>query len=182
MGNDLQADLRELVTKRRILVIVGAGVSVSATRNAPAASWTGLLKLGAARCRELNPSLDEAWEKRLIAEITSGDLDDMLSAAEKISRKLQAPDGGEFNRWLRETVGALQVREPAVIEALRDLRAPLATTNYDGLLERVTLLPAVTWRDQAKVFRVLRGEEQAILHLHGHWDEPESVVLGIRSY
>ena len=48
MANDLQADLRELVTRRRILVIVGAGVSVSATRDAPAASWTGLLKLGAA--------------------------------------------------------------------------------------------------------------------------------------
>jgi hypothetical protein len=62
------------------------------------------------------------------------------------------------------------------------LQVPLATTNYDDLLERVTQLPAVTWRDQAKVFRVLRGEAQAILHLHGHWDEPESVVLGIRSY
>ena len=51
MGNDLQADLRELITKRRILVIVGAGVSISATRNAPAASWPGLLTLGAAHCR-----------------------------------------------------------------------------------------------------------------------------------
>ena len=182
MANDLQADLRELVTRRRILVIVGAGVSISATRNAPAASWTGLLKLGAAHCRKVNPALDDAWEKRLIGEITSGDLDDMLSAAEKISRKLQAPDGGEFARWLRETVGALQVREPGVLEALRDLQVPLATTNYDDLLERVTQLRAVTWCDQAKVFRVLHGEEQAILHLHGHWDEPESVVLGIRSY
>jgi formylglycine-generating enzyme required for sulfatase activity len=182
MGNDLQADLRELITRRRILVIVGAGVSVSATRNTPAASWPGLLTLGVARCRELNPSLDEAWEKRLIGEITSGDLDDMLSAAEKISRKLQAPDGGEFTRWLRETVGALQIREPAVLEALRDLQVPLATTNYDDLLERVTQLRAVTWRDQAKVFRILSGEAQAILHLHGYWDEPQSVVLGIRSY
>ena len=38
MANDLQADLRELVTRRRILVIVGAGVSISATKNAPASS------------------------------------------------------------------------------------------------------------------------------------------------
>jgi hypothetical protein len=107
MGNDLQADLRELVTRRRILVIVGSGVSTSATRKAPAASWPGLLTLGAAHCRKVNPALDDAWEKRLVGEINSGDLDDMLSAAEKISRKLQAPDGGEFTRWLRETVGAL---------------------------------------------------------------------------
>ncbi len=182
MADALVQDLRELIARRRVLVIVGSGVSIGATKNAPAASWTGLLKLGAARCRELHPSLDAAWEQRLIGEITSGDLDDTLSAAEKIARKLQAPKGGEFSRWLRESVGALQLRDAAVLEALRDLQVPLATTNYDDLLERVTGLPAVTWRDQAKVFRVLRGEEQAILHLHGHWDEPESVVLGIRDY
>ena len=182
MASGLETDLRELVARRRILVIVGSGVSVGATKNAAAASWTGLLKLGAARCRTVNSTLDEAWEKRLIGEITSSDLDDMLSAAEKISRKLQAPDGGEFSRFLRETVGALQLRDAAVLEALRDLKVPLATTNYDNLLERITKLPAVTWRDPAKVSRVLHGEEQAILHLHGHWDEPESVVLGIRSY
>src|ERR1039458_7243702 len=133
MANDLRADLRELVTRRRILVIVGAGVSISATKNAPAASWPGLLRLGAAHCRKVNPALGVAWEKRLISEITSGEIDDLVSAAEKISRKLQAPDGGEFTRWLGETVGALQVREPAVLEALRDLQVPLATTNYDHL-------------------------------------------------
>jgi hypothetical protein len=43
MGNDLQVDLRELVTRRRILVIVGAGVPITATMNAPAASRTRLL-------------------------------------------------------------------------------------------------------------------------------------------
>ncbi len=182
MANGLETDLRNLIAERRLLVVVGSGVSIAATKNAPAASWPGLLELGAARCRELNPSLDDEWEKRLIGEITSGDLDDTLSAAEKISHKLQAPTGGEFSRWLRETVGALQLREPAVLEALGDLQVPLATTNYDDLLERITKLPAVTWRNQAKVFRFVRREEQAILHLHGHWDEPESVVLGIRSY
>jgi hypothetical protein len=51
MGNDLQVDIREPVTGRRILVIVEAGVPISATRNAPAASWPGLLTLGAAHCR-----------------------------------------------------------------------------------------------------------------------------------
>ncbi|MEY4178706.1 MAG: hypothetical protein RLY70_2280, partial [Planctomycetota bacterium] len=27
-----------------------------------------------------------------------------------------------------------------------------------------------------------RGDDRRVLHLHGHWDEPDSVVLGIRSY
>lgn len=29
---------------------------------------------------------------------------------------------------------------------------------------------------------MLRGDEVAVVHRHGYWDEPESVVLGIRSY
>jgi len=182
MAATLEQDLRDLVARRSIMVIVGSGVSIGATTNAPAASWAGLLKLGVADCRKLNPALDDAWEARLTGQAESSDLDDVLAAAEIVSRKLQAPAGVEFSRWLRETVGALQLREAAVLEALRDLRVPLATTNYDDLLERITKLPHVTWRDQSKVFRVLRGEEQAILHLHGRWDEPDSVVLGIRSY
>lgn len=182
MPPDLGADLRDLIARRRIMVIVGSGVSVSATKKARAASWTGLLKLGVAECRTLNPALDGDWEKRLLGEIDSDDSDDTLSAAEKVTRKLQAPSGGSYRRWLRATIGSLQLLDSSVLDALRDLQVPLATTNYDDLLERVTGLPSVTWRDQAKVSRFLRGEEQAILHLHGHWDQPESVVLGIRSY
>jgi hypothetical protein len=136
MAGDLEIDLRELIAKRRVLVIVGSGVSIGATKNAEAASWSGLLKLGVAHCRTVNPSLDDAWEQRLLGEIGSSDIDDTLSAAEKVSRKLQAASGGEFSRWLRETVGALALRDAAVLEALRDLQVPLATTNYDDLLER----------------------------------------------
>jgi hypothetical protein len=62
------------------------------------------------------------------------------------------------------------------------LGAKLATTNYDGLIEEVTGLPPVTWMNTAKVERLIRGDEKGVLHLHGYWDEPESVVLGIRSY
>jgi hypothetical protein len=83
----------------------------------------------------------------------------MLSAAEKISRKLGAPDGGEYRRWLRETIRELKAEHRDVLEALRDLKVALATTNYDGLIEEVTKLPAVTWMDGAKVERVVRGDE-----------------------
>ena len=40
----------------------------------------------------------------------------------------------------------------------------------------------MTWQDTARAQEVLRGDEQAILHLHGFWQEPGSVVLGVRSY
>ncbi len=40
----------------------------------------------------------------------------------------------------------------------------------------------VTWKESNKVERVIRGDAEGIVHLHGSFNDPESVVLGIRSY
>ena len=182
-ANTLRDDLQRQIDAGRVVAIVGAGVSVGATKGNPAASWQGLLHDGVDRCRELpTAGLTDASSKLLHDQIDSGDLDMMLAAAEVVSRKLGVPGGGEWRRWLRETVGELRAEQRGVIEALRDLGITLATTNYDGLLEEVTGLPPVTWRSGAIVERVLRGAEKRILHLHGFWDDPESVVLGVRDY
>jgi hypothetical protein len=182
MSRDLLDELQREIAQGRMLVVVGAGVSIAATDGDDLASWTGLLRHGAGRCVEVADPLPDGWEERVLAEIDSGDLDELLSAAEKISRKLGAPCGPEYARWLRDTVGRFRVQDPTVLEALAGLGLPLATTNYDGLLEEVTHVPPVTWREGARVERVVRGKEKGILHLHGFWKEPESVVLGIRSY
>lgn len=175
-------DLKEEIAKRQCIVIVGAGVSISSTRNAPCASWTGLLRDGVKRCTDLLPNLPAGWDKRALEDIDSGDLDGLLASAEKISSKLGAPQGGEYSRWLRESVGHLTIENAEILSALKALGAVIATTNYDNLIEEITGLPAITWQDGTRVERVLRGDEQAILHLHGHYQAPESVILGIRSY
>ncbi len=98
----------------------------------------------------------------------------MLAAAEEVTVRLGGRSGGEFRRWLAESVGGLRVVDGAVIGALAGLGVPVATTNYDGLIEEVTGWPAVTWRDGARVQRVLRGDERGVLHLHGFSRDPES--------
>ncbi|EYF02638.1 SIR2 family NAD-dependent protein deacylase [Chondromyces apiculatus] len=182
---DLRDEIREGIREGRVTCIVGSGVSVAATydpaRTPNVASWPGLLEEGVARCEKLYPE----FRKRagvVRAEIASGDPDDLISAAEKVTRKLGGPGGGEFARWLRETVGALRIRHPQVPAALHALGIPLLTTNYDDILEEATGLPPITWRDAPQVEHVLRGQGGAILHLHGHWRQPESIILGIRSY
>ena len=69
-----------------------------------------------------------------------------------------------------------------MIEAIAALGVPIATTNYDSLIEQVTEWPSITWREGNEVERVLRGESQAVIHLHGYWKDSDSVVLGHRSY
>ena len=75
--------------------------------------------------------------------MASGDLDELVGAAEDLTRRLGGPAGGEFGRWLARSIGKLSVASPGVLEALAALRVPLATTNYDGLLEAATGRPAV---------------------------------------
>ena len=59
----------------------------------------------------------------------------------------------------------------------------LATLNYDNLIEDATGRRAVTWLKADDVQDVLtRNRTDAVLHLHGWFKEPESVVLGLSSY
>ena len=145
MSNNLIEDLRQEIANGQVIAIVGAGVSIGATNNNAVASWIGLLRDGVERCLAVVPGLPSGWAERVRSEIESGDSDDLLSAAEKISSKLGS-QGGEYGRWLRETVGALRIERSDVITALKELGVPIATTNYDSLIEQVTGWPPVTWR------------------------------------
>jgi tetratricopeptide (TPR) repeat protein len=183
MSDALSDDLREQLARRQVVVVVGAGVAVAATGGASSASWLGLLQDGVARCEAvIGHGLPAGWGDRVRAQIDSGDVEELLSAAENITRRLGGPGGGEYGRWLRDSVGSLEVTDPEVIQALAGLRAPIATTNYDSLIEQVTDLPTVTWRQGALIERVIRRDDLGVVHLHGHWQDPASVVLGIRSY
>jgi formylglycine-generating enzyme required for sulfatase activity len=179
--NDLEKDLKDQLAAGRVVVIAGAGLSMQASGNAACASWLGLLRNGAQQASTVNPEFLRKHLQIVEQEIDMGDMENLLSAAQKIARALGAPTGGEYRRWLRKSVGALPLVARDGLEALRDLKVPIATTNYDGLLEEVTGRPPVTWRERAGVQHVLRGDP-GILHMHGHWSEPESVVLGVRSY
>ncbi|HZI03761.1 MAG TPA: SIR2 family protein, partial [Archangium sp.] len=141
-----------------------------------------LLMNGVDECLMVRPGLGEKWAQRVREEIESGDIDDLLSAAEKIEQKLGGRGGGDYARWLHRTVGSLKVTHPEVPAALRDLGLPLLTTNYDDVLLQVTGWQRLTWKEGSSVERVLRGEDEAVVHLHGHFRQPDTVILGIRSY
>lgn len=187
----LVAELKETIGRRPedVVVIVGAGVAIASLRGAPSerlASWAGLLRSGlqwAASLRRVAAEEAAAIE----AMLASGDSSLWIAAAEAITEALGGQHGGEFAAWLRATAGRFheEVQDRALGEAIRALCEAgvlLATVNYDGILEAATGLPAVTWRAPVKVERVLRGSDRGILHLHGYWEDPASVVFGASSY
>lgn len=184
-------DLRQtLATKpSRVVFIVGTGVTVGALRgsaHASVGSWAGLLGEGLRRVHELGV-LDAQTLAHYQQQLGLSFSQALLGVADVVSRGLGAPHDGEFSRWLRETVGAFHddIRDRAVLDALADHQRRgvlLATTNYDHLLEATTMLKPTTWRRAAGVERAIGGADPRVLHLHGEWEDPDSIVLGTPSY
>lgn len=184
----LRRRIEESLTKRdpSVLAIVGSGVSIQATGKAPAASWGGLLRLGSERCEQVAAN----WRTRrfdatgVLVKLASPKVADWVSAATAIEKTLRAAKASVYKDWLRETLGELKPTQPEVLHALGALGVPLATTNYDGLLEHALGLQGATWRTHGLVDQILTGKYpgNAVLHLHGHFSEPASVILGASSY
>lgn len=186
----LKQRIHEALVKRdrSVLVVVGSGVSIAATGNAPAASWGGLLKLGIARCEQVPASrrtrrFDAAGA---LAKLSSGKVADWIEVATSVEKALGAPEGTAYRDWLRDAFDpqTLQPTQPDILHALGALGVPLATTNYDGLIEYTLRLQPMTWRSHGLVDQLLSGSYpgDAVLHLHGHFSSPQSVILGASSY
>jgi hypothetical protein len=168
----------------QVLVIAGAGVARASDPSSPAASWTGLLATGVERRRERCPQLEENWFKVTTDLIEEGKANapSLVMAATRIEKALTAVHAGQYGAWLTDTVGRLTPRDHRVIRSLLDWQTRIATLNYDNLFEIVGNLPAVTWLQPDRALRTLRGMVPGVLHLHGHFWWPESVVFGERTY
>lgn len=171
---------------RSVLVVVGSGVSVEATNNAPAASWSGLLAAGLA-CVDRMPKSrrPRGWDTARLQQILSSrSAPSLIEAATEIEAALRRAGAEVYKDWLLSMFGDLAPAKRELYDALSALGVPLATTNYDGLIEYALLRQGVTWRDHVMVDRFLDNDlwRETVLHLHGHYREPASVVLGIPSY
>lgn len=176
--------IRTALSGRQLVLMLGAGVSAAATNGHPLSTWQGLVNNAIDRCVDLGRR-DDAWAARAHADVTSEYDDDLIAAAEKATSGLGGRTGAEYRRWLRETVGSLSIQDRTLTDVIKLYagRGSLsATTNYDDIPSEATGWKIATWRDNTMIQRVYRGDDQAIIHVHGHWAEPETVVFGSSSY
>jgi len=150
-------DLEARIAAQRVVVFVGTGVSWGAS-SSPLAGWKGFLEAGIHVCEAvLGPSLPPGWAERQRAALEAGDLDEWLNVAEAFPASSMRRAAGSFDAGYE--------------------------TNYDNLLEDVIARRAITWRDDNDVTRFVQdGRLDDVLHVHGHWRDSTSVVLGVRSY
>jgi hypothetical protein len=178
--SDLVAELSN--NAPRVLVVAGAGVACATDPDNNCASWRGMLLNGIQHCQDWCHNLDPHWITATEAMLQSNKVEELISVASRIEMALRKVHDGQFGRWLQESVGNLNLEDDKIIRALLSWNVRIATTNYDNLLENASGLRAVTWRERHLALQVLRGDLPGILHLHGHFLSPDSVVFSSRSY
>jgi len=183
--SDLE-DIRASAQAGQLVVVTGAGTSLSlASRATPAFDWPRLLQNAFAYAEKMG-RIDDHQHHRWSETIGSGDLDELLGAAEFVSRKLDGRGGLIYARWLQSLFQNQKASSSAQMRgALADMTkagVPVCTLNYDTLIERCTRLASINMKEPRKVLEWARRETPGILHLHGVWNEPETVVLGVSDY
>ena len=183
--------LRHALDEKRLVIVVGAGVTLHATSDPygtplPRLTWTGLIRDGLDYLIHEEFVEASGHRTRQAYELLEDDaLESSLNAASFITQHLRQK--GKFSTWLDSVFGNLnrEIRHPAILEALRNLfqkGALLLTTNYDDLLEKICQSREIGRSDQSELLRFKRGELEGILHIHGSHHHPDEVVLDGTDY
>ncbi|MFF5057022.1 SIR2 family protein [Micromonospora sp. NPDC000663] len=179
----LRNEIVEAIRRGDAIFIVGAGVSLLASDGAESASWKGLIRAGVDRSADLDQSLSGRWRSSKLKALSStADSAQMISVAQEVERHLKQIPGNHYGKFLAETVGSLPMVRRGIIDVLKDSGAPVLTTNYDSLLEQGTGRDAATWQRISHLQDEIKQPGRFIVHLHGHWREPETIVFGYESY
>ena len=164
------------------LVVAGVGVSLATCDNQENASWRGLLRNGLDECRHVGVTKSRVRPYFEILEADESKARDLVNVATFVTDELRSAREGAYARWLENAVGGIRVVDPRLVQALAALKVKLATTNYDHMVEEGCQGSAVTWRQKARCSQFWRENPTDVLHLHGSYRDPESIVLGARSY
>lgn len=180
----VKSDIAESAQNGKLIVICGAGTSLGLECDPPAKNWLELIQNGLLYATERE--LITKAQFKLYGEILrSGDIDDALTSAEFLTRKFDRSSLDHKAIWLRQNFERLNPKKNNMFNEIRrisDTPIPIATTNFDLLLEDVTGKPSASIDSPPDVMRWLSGKSSSILHLHGRWDVPDTCVLGLQDY
>ncbi|WP_194410568.1 SIR2 family NAD-dependent protein deacylase [Microbacterium cremeum] len=172
---------QQVVSQSDVIFIVGTGVSAATSGNAPTATWIGLVRSGIQRARKIDADLGQDWEELVEGLIRyglkTGSVETVIKAAGMVSTALKQVGDVAFSDWLRDDIGGLAVRSSSVASALLSYPFPILTTNYDTLLEQAGGRQSKDWTDTVGFHEVVTRATDAIGHLHGVWNRPDSVIL-----
>ncbi len=167
--------IRDAIAQRRMLPFFGAGVSKSLC---PASkSWVELIESGAAYLSEQSD-----FNAGLVHSMLEQPSPAMLTAAATVVQS-DLKRINRFGEWVAREFETLKPSTDGIASAIAAYSGPILTTNYDDLVEQATGFKTVTFSDGGQdARRALQVREPAVIHLHGFWKDPDSLVFSAGDY
>ncbi|KAF1812886.1 hypothetical protein P152DRAFT_329927 [Eremomyces bilateralis CBS 781.70] len=186
--------IRDALNNKRLVIMVGAGVTLNATATRSGdmlgeLSWKGLIQNGLnylvadGHVEEDHRSLRFA---RDILQDSKSQPKELLQAAGILKDFLE--DAGHLPTWLHDTFSGLseQVRHADILNVLKsfhDKGAQLLTTNYDDLLEEGHCnLPRIRRTNHEELLKFQNRDIRGVVHVHGSFHDPTDVILDTTDY
>jgi SIR2-like domain/CHAT domain len=172
--------LRRRIADRKVIVVVGAGVSIGATMRDngtphPYASWAGLVSAGAQEMGTYGAPEQVVDYARYLLQAQK-----LEEVADLIIENLKS----FYADWLQRSFDAetFTITNSDVPQALHALGCPILTTNYDDVLERVSGRGTLEWRNPEAWAQAQKDPTRYVLHIHGTFTDSASVVFSRKDY
>lgn len=177
------AYLRRAHDQGLLVPFVGAGLS-AATAGLP--SWPDLLETGLRYIvEECGVDSSDPSIARAHAAAANGRLIDSFDLLQDLlGTSTDTRTSIKYEAFLAEVFAEPSTLSTELLRALHFLQPRrVVTTNYDTLLENFGVCKgsSVTWQQPAAIRDVFRLGE-GVVHLHGTWNLPTSVILSRRNY
>lgn len=187
LNEDPPNQMIDALARKNVIAVVGAGFTSATCPGSSAASWPSLVREGMTQIASRHEGLQghlKRVEMFLEEAEQSGDTHDLLMAAQTVRNDFYTyEDEQSFANYLSDTFSDLRPSNPDLGKAIKNLDVPVATTNYDTLLEHALGTDSsITWDNRTDMLRVLRHDKTGVAHLHGVWTHPKSVVFSIEDY
>lgn len=181
--------IQRALQDKKLVVIVGAGVSLSATYPSPARiTWAGLVRNGLEYLEEEQFIRSDDKDLNFFRSSLQQDslnVRQVLRACNYLKEELDQHN--QFATWLDAVFGTLHedVTQPQLLHTLgmaHSSGARILTTNYDELLERFCNLQRIRRSVPEDVRKYERGTLSGVFHIHGSFQDPDDVVLDAIDY
>jgi len=184
-----RTEVLDSIGRNGLVIVAGAGVSLHSVCHpgqfTDVAGWPGLLNHGVEHCSKhglLDSEEADLVRKQIKMGNKAGKTDYLIEAAQRIHDCLEKRTNGRY-WWLHDSIGQLKVQEPRLIRAIQGMGGLITTLNYDDLVEQVTGWRSIEWHQRVEVTRCMHDRERdVVIHLHGFWKNPESIILDRLSY
>lgn len=181
--------MKTAIEQHTALLVIGTGFSAASVTDSRNCSWPELLRSGIEYISSNIPATSNRITDSILNDIEIGveedDAEFLLTAAQKITNSMGGTSSQHFSSFLKSTLGILKPdsSKTSLALALQSLNLPMITTNYDTVFEDITGRKSVCWSDVRRSRSALVStDNDSILHLHGIWNEPESIIITSTDY